>query len=224
LEGPAGRDYTIQGSASLGSWNRVTEITNTQATQILLFGPAVDSPRLFYRKRTGNRLAIFERRDRLRACVRVVPRDPSGRTDNTSPTMDLFEARRANPDKPFGEAMPLPESTNRFSACLPHLSADGRVLLFGSTRPDGKEREDIGVAERASPEDPFGEPVNFDHFFAGSQVNSANEEVGPSLSSDGLAISFSDYAAAARRTGRAGHIGVHARPPERPLWPADQSQ
>lgn len=122
----------------------------------------------------------------------VFQRDPPGPTDNTAAEMNLFEARRTSRDEPFGEAAPLPDAINEFSAFLPSLTADGRMLLFSSTRPGGKGREDIWVATRASLDDTFGAPVNFDAFFPGSQVNSVHEEIGPSLSSDGLVIFFSD--------------------------------
>ncbi|MBI4324636.1 MAG: PD40 domain-containing protein [Chloroflexi bacterium] len=136
--------------------------------------------------------------------VLVFQRDPPGPTDNTSPEMDLFEARRASVGEPFGVATPLPDAINRFSAFTPHLSPDGLMLLFGSTRPGGKGNEDIWVATRASRAEPFGAPVNFDDFFAGSQVNSTSGEVAPSLSGDGLALFVSEGDSGWRPGGRGG--------------------
>ncbi|MBI4324138.1 MAG: PD40 domain-containing protein, partial [Chloroflexi bacterium] len=101
----------------------------------------------------------------------------------------------------------------RYSAFTPHLSPDGLMLLFGSTRPGGKGNEDIWVATRASRAEPFGAPVNFDDFFAGSQVNSAYGEVAPSLSGDGLALFVSEADSGWRPGGRGGpDIWVAARP------------
>ncbi|MBI4324609.1 MAG: PD40 domain-containing protein, partial [Chloroflexi bacterium] len=57
-------------------------------------------------------------------------RDPAGPTDSTSPEMNLFEARRASVSETFGEATPLPDAINRYSAFTPHLSPDGLMLLF----------------------------------------------------------------------------------------------
>ncbi|MBI2929636.1 MAG: PD40 domain-containing protein [Verrucomicrobia bacterium] len=145
--------------------------------------------------------------------VLVFQRDPPGPTDNASPENDLFEARRASVGEPFGVATPLPDAINRYSAFTPHLSPDGLMLLFGSTRPGGKGNEDIWVATRASRDEPFGAPVNFNDFFAGSQVNSTYGEVAPSLSWDGLALFVSEGDSGWRPGGRGGpDIWVSTRP------------
>ena len=145
--------------------------------------------------------------------VLVFQRDPPGPTDNTSPENNLFEARRSSVGDSFGVATPLPDAINRYSAFTPHLSPDGSMLLFGSTRPGGKGNEDIWVATRTSRAEPFGAPVNFDDFFAGSQVNSTYGEVAPSLSVDGLVLFVSEGDSGWRPGGRGGpDIWVSTRP------------
>jgi hypothetical protein len=124
--------------------------------------------------------------------VLVFQRDPPGPTPTDSPEMDLFEARRASVDEPFGAVTPMPPAIDSYSAFTPWISPNGLMLLFSSTRPGGKGREDIWVATRSSLSEPFGTPVNFDDFFPGSHVNTAYEENGPCLSSDGLAVFVAD--------------------------------
>ena len=48
LEGPTGRDYTIQTSTDLISWRNLTKITNAQPKNVILDAPAA-SDHVFYR-------------------------------------------------------------------------------------------------------------------------------------------------------------------------------
>jgi len=105
----------------------------------------------------------------------------------------LFEARRTSVSKPFGAATPLPDAITQYTSFSPHLSPDGRLLLFASRRPGGQGDEDIWVATRPSLNDPFGAPINFNDFFPGSQVNSTHEEVAPWLSTDRRVLFFADH-------------------------------
>jgi len=104
----------------------------------------------------------------------------------------LFEARRTSVTEPFGAAAPLPDAINQYTSFTPHLSPDGLLLLFASRRPGGQGDEDIWVATRPSLNNPFGDPVNFNDFFPGSQVNSQYEEVAPWLSTDRRVLFFAD--------------------------------
>ena len=67
----------------------------------------------------------------------------------------------------------------------PKVSADGLSLYFASRRPGGYGGEDIWVSTRASTSDPWSEPINL-----GPNVNSSFNEVGTSISSDGLCLLF----------------------------------
>lgn len=72
------------------------------------------------------------------------------------------------------------------------LSADGRTLIFHSSRPGGQGELDLWMSTRASPNEPFGQPVNL-----GSDVNSSEIESQPTLSGDGLTLIFGRRSTAA---------------------------
>jgi len=67
----------------------------------------------------------------------------------------------------------------------PTLSHDGLQLYIASNRPGGLGGIDIWVAERASPDDPFGAPANM-----GAPINSPANDFCPSLSRDGKRFLF----------------------------------
>ncbi|MFV2070541.1 MAG: hypothetical protein ACC645_26535, partial [Pirellulales bacterium] len=67
----------------------------------------------------------------------------------------------------------------------PSLSADGLSLLFQSDRPGGVGGHDLYVATRLSTSEAFGNAVNL-----GMDVNTAGNEVAPTLSVDGLTLLF----------------------------------
>jgi Tol biopolymer transport system component len=88
--------------------------------------------------------------------------------------------------EPFGEPVNLgPTVNSEFFESGATLSADGRMLLFASTRPGGQGGLDIWTCTRPSPDEPFGEAVNL-----GPPVNSIYWETGPALSTDGLTLVF----------------------------------
>ncbi len=70
----------------------------------------------------------------------------------------------------------------------PNISADGLELYFSSNRPGGSGGNDIWVSTRATTNDEWGKAVNL-----GPMVNSAANEVAPSISADGLALYFCDW-------------------------------
>ena len=74
------------------------------------------------------------------------------------------------------------------------ISADGLMLLFGSTRTGGFGGIDMWASTRATIDDPWGEPTNL-----GPVVNSAQDETDPCLSTDQLSLYF--------RSNRPGGIG-----------------
>jgi len=67
----------------------------------------------------------------------------------------------------------------------PVLSRDGLQLYMASNRPDGLGNLDIWVAERASPDEPFGAPVNL-----GAPINSPYNDFCPSPLRDGHRFMF----------------------------------
>ncbi len=67
----------------------------------------------------------------------------------------------------------------------PDISADGLTLFYDVDLPGGNGDNDIWAATRASPSEPWGEPVNL-----GAPVNSTASDWGPNISSDGLALYF----------------------------------
>jgi len=152
--------------------------------------------------------------------VLVFQRDPPGPTPTSSPEMNLFETRRASLDEPFGPATPMPPVIDDYSAQTPWISSDGLMLLFSSTRPGSKGKEDIWVATRSSLSESFAAPTNFDEFFPGSQVNTAYEEYMPCLSSDGLVVFVADLYEG-RPGGRGGpDVWMATRPsPQAPFGP-----
>ncbi|MFC1765644.1 hypothetical protein ACFL6U_26660 [Planctomycetota bacterium] len=95
----------------------------------------------------------------------------------------LRVATRDTTDDPWGEAVGFEAPLkNCFS---PSLSADGLELYFDATRSGGSGGTDIWMATRASLSDPWADPVNL-----GSAVNSERNEMGPSISADGLELYF----------------------------------
>ncbi len=90
---------------------------------------------------------------------------------------------------PFSEWSPPvnlgPAINSAFNETGPALSKDGLSLYFTSDRLGGRGGNDIWVSQRASREDPWGEPVNL-----GPTVNTAFNEGVPSFSRDGHFMYF----------------------------------
>lgn len=76
----------------------------------------------------------------------------------------------------------------------PEISRDGLSLYFASTRPGGFGATDLWVSQRASPDEPWGTPVNL-----GPTINSAGPDAAPYLSRDGHRLYFA--------SGRPGGFG-----------------
>jgi Tol biopolymer transport system component len=87
----------------------------------------------------------------------------------------------------WSEAVNLgPVVNSSFQDFLPHLSSDGVSLYFTSNRPGGMGGSDLWVAQRASHNAAWGEPVNL-----GSTINTSGVESAPNLSRDGHYLFFS---------------------------------
>ena len=75
----------------------------------------------------------------------------------------------------------------------PTLSADELTMIFHSNRSGGQGNRDLWLARRTSIDQPFTAPVNM------TQVNTSADELGPTLSGDGLVLYFG--------TNRSGGLG-----------------
>jgi serine/threonine protein kinase/Tol biopolymer transport system component len=100
---------------------------------------------------------------------------------------DNYVTRRATRGSPWGPATNLgPKVNGSFPDQWPMVSPDGLELYVCSTRAGGLGGPDIYVSKRATPQDPWGDPVNL-----GPAVNSPAGEVITRLSPDGLLLFFS---------------------------------
>lgn len=106
--------------------------------------------------------------------------------DGTSTCEQLWQARRATREEPFGEPERLPEEVNgnvlNFQPCL---SADGLTLIFCSPRDQKNGMMDLWSCTRGSVREPWSRPENL-----GPGVNSSNSEWDPALSADGLTLYY----------------------------------
>ena len=94
----------------------------------------------------------------------------------------------ANADFTFGEPTnPGPPINSSYHETSPSISTDGLELYFSSNRPGGYGRLDLWITTRATTKDDWGAPANL-----GSTVNSAADELYPSISADGLSLYFAD--------------------------------
>ncbi|MCU0915410.1 MAG: discoidin domain-containing protein [Planctomycetes bacterium] len=106
---------------------------------------------------------------------------------------DLYVARRASENEPWGQAVNLGAVVNtKNSEALCSLSPDGLLLLFSAhfgttgTRAGSYGFSDLWMARRASLADPWQAPVNL-----GPVVNGSAQDWMPRLSSDGRVLYFS---------------------------------
>ena len=108
---------------------------------------------------------------------------------------DLYVSTRLMPSEPWGQPANLGPTVNSSAwDYTPALSADGRVLIFGSNRPGALGMDDLWLTTRETTVDPWGEPVNL-----GPTVNSSAGDGGATLSADGSTLYFSS-----RRPGGSG--------------------
>jgi WD40-like Beta Propeller Repeat len=73
-----------------------------------------------------------------------------------------------------------------FNEILPHISKDELSLYFTSDRPGGFDGFDIWISQRATPDDPWGSPMNL-----GPTINTSDNDQAPALSRDGHFLFFS---------------------------------
>ena len=97
---------------------------------------------------------------------------------------DIYTAHRTSPTAPFGTPTKLTELSGTTSyETGPHISGDGLTIYFSSDRTGANQS--VFVATRASKSDPFGVPVIDD------EVSSPQDDAGPSVTDDGLALVLS---------------------------------
>jgi len=107
--------------------------------------------------------------------------------------LDLYVARRATVNDPWGNAVNLgPVVNSPYDEEWPSLSPDGLLLLFSgmwiepsSPRPGGYGSSDLWMTRRASLSDPWQPPVNL-----GSKVNKPSNDAVPRISPDGRTLYF----------------------------------
>lgn len=108
-------------------------------------------------------------------------RRPSGFGD-----ADLWLAVRTRVSDAFDAAVNLGSAVNsRHFDGEPTVSSDGLVLIFSSDRPGGCGRRDLWAATRARVHENFDPPRHL-----GCLINSAADDVTPSLSRDGSSLYF----------------------------------
>ena len=102
---------------------------------------------------------------------------------------NLWITTRETRDDAWGTPVNLGSTINSSSWELaPSISSDELSLFFSSNRSGGSGGQDIWVSTRETKNNPWGTPVNL-----GPIVNSSDDDVAPSISSDGLSLFFIDY-------------------------------
>jgi hypothetical protein len=103
---------------------------------------------------------------------------------------DVWVTTRASLDDPWNAPMNLGPTVNSANnEAFPSISADGRVLFFcdhmAVFRPGGQGGQDIWYSTRATPGDPWEEPMNL-----GPMVNGPAWDFRPTITPDGLSLYF----------------------------------
>ena len=99
---------------------------------------------------------------------------------------DIYQARRESLSAPFGEAKPVAELCTPQGEHLPCISADGKTIVFASSREDS-DSEDIWFATREDESSKWSAPKRLE------AVNSSDRESSPWLSADGNELYIRSY-------------------------------
>ena len=100
--------------------------------------------------------------------------------------LDIWSTTRATTSDPWEEPMNMGPTINTPSnGEHPSISLNGLTLFFSSNRPGGYGARDLWVTTRSATSEPWSEPVNL-----GPTVNRSSDDVGPSISADGLELFF----------------------------------
>jgi Tol biopolymer transport system component len=97
---------------------------------------------------------------------------------------NLLQATRTRREAPFDPPQLLANVNSDGLEGRGSLSRDGLTIVLSSTRAGGAGADDLWVAQRASLEGPFGEPVNL------VALNSPARDMDVALSPDGLELFF----------------------------------
>jgi len=129
---------------------------------------------------------------------------------------DIWITTRETIQDPWGEPMNLgPPINSAADECGLSITANGLELYFSSNRLGGSGGVDIWVMTRTSISKPWGEPMNL-----GPTVNSSVDEVGISISKDGLSLIFDSD----RSGGYGGmDLWVSTRPTLSDSWSAPEN-
>jgi hypothetical protein len=108
---------------------------------------------------------------------------------------DIYVAKRATTDDPWGEPANLGEVVNstEYDSC-PYLSPDGLLLFFHGWRPGGPGPEDMWVSSRSNTSEAWGTPIPLP-----TPINSRQIDGCAGISSDGSTFYF-----ASMRSGGSG--------------------
>ena len=130
---------------------------------------------------------------------------------------DLYVTRRARVSAPWGEPENLGPAFNSSAwDGAPNLSADDLSLYFFSWRDGQYPGGDIFVTTRASPSEPWSQPLN-----VGAPINTqAYGEWASSISPDGLTFFFCDSLPLRPHGYGGGDIWVATRPTRSDRWSA----
>ena len=91
-------------------------------------------------------------------------------------------------DRTFGPAALVANVNTTLQDRHPSISRDGLELFLASTRPGGFGGLDLWVSTRGNNSAPWSTPVNL-----GSPVNSAANEAGPAISTNGKLLYFQSF-------------------------------
>lgn len=125
---------------------------------------------------------------------------------------DLYVAKRTSTSQPFGTPANLGELNTGSSDRDPAASADGRIIVFSSTRAG---EHDVWIAERASTSVAFGSVQ------AIASLNTSVREYFTMLSPDGLTVWFSSNRSAGSMGGY--DVWYSTRPNTASAFPAPQN-
>lgn len=106
---------------------------------------------------------------------------------------DIVVSTRSSASDPFGVPAPVPGINSSSSEANPSLTADRRVMLFGSNRPGGSGSLDIWYATRSGPGAPFSAPK------PAPGINTLDYDGEPFVTPDGCELYFA--------SSRAGGLG-----------------
>lgn len=110
-------------------------------------------------------------------------------------TQDPYWSRREE-DGSWTSPVLIAELTTPYADLRGAIRQDGLELIFYSDRPGGLGAFDLWVTARTTTTNPWGTPINL-----GPSLNTASQDRGPALSTDGLTIVFS--------SDRPGGLGGH---------------